>query len=122
MIVVKEIALMKIIAVIIINLSLLSVVNAENTKYYDDIYKEMSSLYCNEQKVLKHLKINNEQCKIYIKKSINKCYVYIEKIPPMLSSNESANRNKDKINKSTRLFMKCLNKEVFKNKNRSGSE
>ena len=118
----KVIAQMKTLIVIIINLSLLGVVNAEDLKFHEDVHKGMTSLYCNEQNVLKRLKMNNEQCKVYIINSIKMCNIHIEKIPSMYNSDESKMRNKDKIDKSIKLFMNCLNKEVFKNKNRDGDK
>ena len=81
MIVMKVIAQMKILIVIIINLSLQGVVNAEDLKFYGDVHKRMTSLYCNEKHMLKHLNMNNEQCKVYIKNSIKKCRIHIEKLP-----------------------------------------
>jgi len=114
MIVTKVIALMKILTVIIINLTLLGVVKAENIKFDDVMHNKMSKIYCNEHEVLKHLNMNNEQCHIYIKTLVNICKIHYEKLLPELNSYENAKKNKDKINKSMKVFANCINSEIFK--------
>jgi len=106
---------MKILAVIIISLTLLGVVNAEDIKLDVDMHNKMSKIYCNEQEVLKHLNMNNEQCNIYIKTLVNECKIHYKNLLPELNSYENAKRNEDKINKSMKVFANCINSEIFKN-------
>jgi len=105
---------MKILTVIIINLTLLGVANAEDTKFDVDIYNKTSKNYCNDQELLKHLNMNNEQCTIYIKALVNKCKPHYEELSPILTSYENAKKNKDKIDESMKVFAECLNSEIFK--------
>ena len=81
------------------------------------MHNKMSKIYCNEHEVLKHLSMDKEQCNIYIKTLTKKCKIHYEKLLPKLNysyENQGKDEDKDKINKSMKLFGECLNSEIFK--------